>query len=84
MNYMDTKENFERFEIYFNNWCKGKVKLLSLIPYINIGIYTSYNQAFKTDEEIYPSYIGFILTIGWLFGDVYMQLNFKTNKPLED
>ena len=27
MNYMDMKEEFERFEVYYNNWAKGKVKL---------------------------------------------------------
>ena len=77
-------EHFERFEIYFNNWCKGKVKTVCLIPSLNIGLDTSYNQAFTIDDEIYPSYIGIVLSIGWLWFDVYMQLNFKTNKPLEN
>ena len=84
MNYMGMKENFERFEIYFKNWCKGKVKIFNLIPYIFIGIDKSYDQSFITEDTIYPSCNGYILSIGCLWFDVYMQLNFKTNKPLED
>lgn len=74
------KESFERFEIYFNNWCKGKVKSISWFPQITTGIDTSYNQAFIVDDVIYPSCIGVTLSIGWLWFDVYMQLNFKTDK----
>ena len=43
------KEEFERFEIYFNNWAKGKVKLFNLIPFIYVGVDASYNQAFITN-----------------------------------
>ena len=64
MNYMDMKEEFERFEVYYNNWAKGKVKLFNLIPFIYIGVDASYNQAFVTEDTIYPSYIGYILTVG--------------------
>lgn len=84
MNYMDIKEEFERFEVYYNNWAKGKVKLFNLIPFIYIGVDASYNQAFSTEDTVYPSYVGYIFTIGWLWFDMYIQLNFKTNKPIED
>lgn len=89
MNYMGMKENFERFEIYFNNWWTKNYIDIILIPRLDIIIDKQMNHTFIMEDmidrhEIYPSQIGIGLSIGWLWFDVYMQLNFKTNKLIED
>lgn len=74
------KEHFERFEIYFNNWWGKNIVNISLLPELTIGMDKQHSKAFSVDEEYYPSYIGYTISIGWLCFGIYLQLNFKTNK----
>ena len=89
MNYMDMKENFKRFEIYFNNWLSKTYTVIRLIPNIDVIIDNQMNKTIMNEDmigryKIFHSRISIGVSIGWLFGDMYMQVNFKTNKPLED
>lgn len=58
---------------------------IELIPSLTFFIDAQMNETFKTEEgNLIESYVGIGLAFNWLGLNIGGQINFKTNKPLEN
>ena len=77
--------SFDSFNNYagMNTGCR--YLSIQLIPTLSLDIDSQMNSTWKaTDGTIYPSVVGIGMEIRWLIFYTSFEINFKTNKPLEE
>lgn len=77
--------SFKKFDFYagMNTGCR--YLSIQLIPTLSLDIDSQMNSTWKaSDGTIYPSVVGVGMEIRWLIFYASFELNFKTNKPLEE
>lgn len=77
--------SYDSFNYYagMNTGCR--YLSIQLIPTLSLDIDSQMNSTWKaTDGTVYPSVVGIGMEIRWLIFYISFEINFKTNKPLEE
>lgn len=74
-----------KFDCYAGKNTGCRYLSILLIPSLSLDIDNQMNSTWKaSDGTIYPSVVGVGMEIRWLIFYASFELNFKTNKPLEE
>ena len=83
---MQYNSNFERFEYFLQyHLYSYEYFTINLLPMLCFFVDKQMNETWVSGDGIlYESYIGIGFHFDWLGLSMGFQVNFKTNKPLED